>query len=985
MSAADLLDRRRILGRALREVGYTDNHIRFEWPVSDREALRRGAHDDDQDSYPSGSPRKLDVVAFYDERQRSWDTTAFVAELNRTDLVQQKESGLARAKELFELTASPCSLFSGNGRADLWVQCWEDHPQLIGDIPYSESDLSNRFRQHRRQIEREALERLRGGQRYLFDGVYEALREDLVQFLHRGISKAIWLAPSLLRNGPGEEENEKDRQALSRIAIGLMAARILEDKGYFGTAGQTSDARQILGMAEGRANGFFREAIKDDTKRLEERLGTPIVEGIFQRLMAHLTGPASFSMVTAEMLGYLYETALLADRRQRGSVTLNGIHYTPRSLAEQILSRIPVEEFRVSQRLVLDMACGSGSFILAATERLRQAYDPREAGAERNLIQHLQRHVVGNDIDPIAILVTRLAYLLEHWVRTGEPSNPPEPARLWQTNGLALSASKFPEGLPSVIVGNPPFGGQASGQQRANQFLEKSLDLLSSPGYLGIVMPGPFLKQRRDQSAPTRERLLRECELIEIWEQPLGTVGLTARQETCVVIARKRPEGNRRSQAATLFKLTYSSKKSAVRALQEHLRTTFTFVASGLPGRAQAAWIDDAMHRIIASPVDTVWRKIDLENNVGALCETALGLKALLSKAKFSAHPQEGFRPYLRTQGNILPYFLEKEHWASSSSSSRAYIDPSSAGHRPKEKSWPLFQGLKIVLTNNTNRNCTCQLRAAFDEHGVYPDGDIACLALRDPASVSNTWAGNLLQKRGQRELLLWLAAVLNGPVANAWIATAAPPRAIPEEVRLTLPLPSCFDRRIPKLVEKTLHARTPGDPGFEIWEPLANTTDGTADLDFQSLVAQINALVLESYGLSRQDGKLLHTYLKGMTEPWAEGEENAYRPLQGVAYRRIGGTVLSVDVKRQQVVVDIRRYTKKAGQPLKIPLPRHMPGWALREGAEFTCLAPSKAGGAEDLQNCWLLRDFQPLSYSYLQPQEIEEMIGFQPASAGT
>ena len=49
-----------------------------------------------------------------------------------------------------------------------------------------------------------------------------------------------------------------------------------------------------------------------------------------------------------------------------------------------------------------------------------------------------------------------------------------------------------------------------------------------------MVMPGPFLKQRRDKSQRIRTRFLLECDLFEVWEQPLGTIGLTARQETCV-------------------------------------------------------------------------------------------------------------------------------------------------------------------------------------------------------------------------------------------------------------------------------------------------------------------------------------------------------------------------------------------------------------------------------------------------------------------
>ncbi|HUT88062.1 MAG TPA: N-6 DNA methylase [Thermoguttaceae bacterium] len=385
--AGEVQERRALLLSVLSDVGYSEAHVQCDWQVSDHDELRRWREDDDPQSWPDGSPSRLDVVAFYDEREHNWDTTALVAELDRLDLTQNKESGFARARQLFELTAAPCTLFAGNGTADLWLKCWQC-PELIRDIPFDQASLRSRFRQHRRDLEREALARLRGGQRYLFDGVYHARREELVQFLHRGLSKATWLGDVLPKKG-SEKEYEEERRAFFRVAIALLAARILEDKGFFGTSGQTTNAREILANAEHAANGFFQQVVSEDLGRLDKRLKTHRVNGMLECLMAHLTGPASFSMVPPESLGYLYETALTAERRRGKDVELNGIHYTPRSVAQHIVDRIPVEELRPSERLVADIACGSGSFLLAATERLRDVFDAREHDAEASVLDHL--------------------------------------------------------------------------------------------------------------------------------------------------------------------------------------------------------------------------------------------------------------------------------------------------------------------------------------------------------------------------------------------------------------------------------------------------------------------------------------------------------------------------------------------------------------------------------------------------------------------
>jgi len=970
-----------VVRNALGSVGYSEAHVQFDWQVSDHEKLQEFARDSDPGNLPTGTPTRLDVVAFYDERERNWDTTALVAELDRLDLIQNKSEGRNRARQLFELTAAPCALFAGNGTADLWLKCWRE-PEPVRDIPFDEDSLRRRFRRHRRDVEREALARLRGGQRFLFDGVYHARREELVHFLHRGLSKATWLAP-VLAEEKLKKEYEPERKALSRVAIALMAARILEDKGFFGPREQSTDARQILEDAEHEANGFFQAAIRGDLTTLSTRLDSQLVREMLRSLMAHLTGPASFSMVTPEALGFLYETALTAERRRGEDVKLNGIHYTPRSIAKHIVDRIPMEEFRPSERYILDLASGSGSFLLSATERLRGIFDVREEGSEPDVLEHLRTHVIGNDIDPIAPLVTRLAYLLEHWTRTNEKKHVPEPRRLEERDALELSQDDFPDAPLTAIVGNPPFGATEHGQQLANRFMAKSLDLLSPGGYLGIVMPGPFLKQRRDQSKPIRKRLLVECELVEVWELPLQTIGLSARQETSVIIARKRLSAGRRQDPA-LFKSTYSSKGPALRALREHLRSTFTFAATGVPGQPSTYWLDDVMHRILASPVDRIWRKMDVKRNVGTLCETALGIKTVLGRAKFSPRPAQGYRPYLRQQGRIAPYFLLEEHWHDDRHPERSYVDPTSA-HRAKQALWHLYEQRKIVLTNNTNRNADCQLRAALDENAVFPDGDIACLVLRERTFIGDAWAKELVKRYDERVALLWLVAILNSPVVNAWIASTAPPRAIPEEVRTSIPLPAVLNPLIPRLVEKTLSAPRSGRTEFELWQAIPDPNASSRGTSFEELVAQINLLVLESYGLSRKDGRLLQKYLQGMTDPWIEGPENAHLPAPGATYRRITGRVISVDVKRQRMTLDLPRYSKKAEGPVRVPLPKHIPGWALREGAEFTCLAPTNKRDPSDLQDPWLLREFRPLLYSYMEPSEIEEMAGFQRLEATT
>ncbi len=77
-----------------------------------------------------------------------------------------------------------------------------------------------------------------------------------------------------------------------------------------------------------------------------------------------------------------------------------------------------------------------------------------------------------------------------------------------------MTSDFFESRSPSIIVGNPPFGRDTDGHQLANKFLLKALGLLAPGGFLGMVMPGAFLKTKSRGGTPaTRRQLLEVCEL----------------------------------------------------------------------------------------------------------------------------------------------------------------------------------------------------------------------------------------------------------------------------------------------------------------------------------------------------------------------------------------------------------------------------------------------------------------------------------------
>jgi hypothetical protein len=215
-----------------------------------------------------------------------------------------------------------------------------------------------------------------------------------------------------------------------------------------------------------------------------------------------------------------------------------GAFYTPATLVEALLAEAlaPVLRARLAAvaaaarestllaLTVCDPAAGGGHFLLAAARRLaedlarlRCGADP-PADARRAALREVARNCLyGVDRDPLAVAVTRAAL----WLEVAEPSLPLSflDRRLVCGDSLASASGFHPalsrgaavfdwrEAFPTVaaaggfdvVLGNPPFGGEAvTGGRRASVggnanpaalFAQRSLTLVRAGGRLGLVLP----------------------------------------------------------------------------------------------------------------------------------------------------------------------------------------------------------------------------------------------------------------------------------------------------------------------------------------------------------------------------------------------------------------------------------------------------------------------------------------------------------------
>jgi hypothetical protein len=90
-----------------------------------------------------------------------------------------------------------------------------------------------------------------------------------------------------------------------------------------------------------------------------------------------------------------------------------GEYYTPDWLAEHVLNEL--EYIGDPDKRLLDPACGSGTFLVMAINRIRKWYDENREQArfdEGDLCRKILSNVIGFDLNPLAVMAARTNYLI---------------------------------------------------------------------------------------------------------------------------------------------------------------------------------------------------------------------------------------------------------------------------------------------------------------------------------------------------------------------------------------------------------------------------------------------------------------------------------------------------------------------------------------------------------------------------------------------
>ena len=217
-------------------------------------------------------------------------------------------------------------------------------------------------------------------------------------------------------------------------------------------------------------------------------------------------------------LGKFYEKTLLHKERK-----ILGEFYTPKSIVRYILDAVGYKESNnIQTKKLIDISCGSGSFIILAVRDLisscfksfnRHDFSeilPEEA---RNIVLRIKENIYGIDVNPLACILCQINIHFELFelmkiIKNKDKSYHLPMFNIINSNSLAKNDTEQYD----YVVGNPPYlfirdipndqkqiikkgnFNTNNGQYDYYQiFIELGIRLLRSKGILGYIVPDSLL------------------------------------------------------------------------------------------------------------------------------------------------------------------------------------------------------------------------------------------------------------------------------------------------------------------------------------------------------------------------------------------------------------------------------------------------------------------------------------------------------------
>lgn len=748
------------------------------------------------DWFQPGSPLRCLPAAAFGRVPPSYDAACFAV------LVPSRVAGRELVSQHRALGA-PIAIEVAESEVSVWKVGRDDATTNVR-FTFDPTQLANVFSHHAEDWSAAAILRAKNigldlGPRQLdfFDlGLIPALEEHIRDKLHRLLQDVLTASTRAYRTSTG---NAPDERQLFRMVFRFLAAKILHDRGAEDFSDLTVKSRATDVLALTRKYYRHREPILTDPSAQDAAFTT-----IWNRV--------SFNNLSVETLAYIYEHTLVSESSRREL----GTHSTPSSIARYLVHHLPFESFSRNERFVVEPCSGHGILLVAAMQRLRDLLPASVPAATRH--RYFVDMLRGFELDAFAIEVGKLCLMLADF---------PNPNG-WQLENKDVFASRaFTTALQNarIVLCNPPFGdfseeersayGPLKSVRKPAELLYRVLQHLHEDGVIGFVLPRHFIDGGGYREL--REALARRFAELQVVALP-DRIFQVSKAESALLIAREpRAEGKRTSVA-----FTEVSDGDRLGFLNEYVFTRRD---------QQSKTVADIAKSLSIPQLSDVWKQLKHATPLGEIAHIHRGIEweSFDEAFCYSTSPKPGFRRgFGRIRRNLDAYLPPESE----------YLNVTPESLRRKAINWPWDRPKAILNAARLSRGGW--RLAAFPDltgsicsqrfHGVWPT---------EPSMPPE-----------------YLAAILNGPVANAYVATHERGRDNHISILSQLPVPSLGESERSAVTELVKH----------FIRSLQSTSSQEPTL--RELLLRIDALILRGYGLAPRYERQLLSYFDDQTRP---------------------------------------------------------------------------------------------------------------------
>jgi len=738
-----------VIQGALQRVGYSEFARDFSFGLGGTRAL---------------SEDRAPLVAFWSPQRDQFSSAVAVGWSHAQSAVRSLDS---MSKALW----APYAILTDASNVALWESFSSEtgRPQpyrLISELPLAE--LPSRVSEWAPLIEPSVVQSLKqkwrqaalyeasGEPNAFFDWAYKPNRDYLARLLTRCVRDAL---------------DELQQETLSEIQlrwfVRLVALRISWDKRWTDPGDRNSSASLLEGASR------YPTQIDLPPSRHDLEILADVISGHFQ----------SVSLATADgaLLSVLLTGAFLSKETQRATT----LYPTPPDIAWRILSGLPIELLSRSERLVFDGTAGTGTFLVAALERLK-ALAPDLAG--RELRSYLTGMIRGNDNVPAMADVSRVALDLSLGAVAGDEWS-------FSTDDVVGAIRKLnTPATPKILVGNLPFQSSGRTPDVAIRILDAYLDLLPRDGLLGVVVPGGLLSS--NAGVALRRRLLERIELLEVTQLLPGAFS-NANFEAVAWLGYAKTREDSGAQHFTTWRRLSPDRR------HEHVEVV-----------PQDSWLASPRCSMTPALADRIAASLTVEGTLEKILPPPQRTQGIVVGANarragaISREPSAGGLPYLDKARSLGPFQIDRVE-------GRAWIVC-----QLQDLQWPrmsylrLFAQPKVLVRRIPYSDQAWRSVAALDTSGLLPSDNFVAFAPHLPGSPE------------------FLVGLLNSSLINCLLSLRNQGFTIRMDEILNLPFPR--DRT--KIVEIEGLVRD-----LEKWRDLPPE-------DRESLVMRLDEAVFDSY-----------------------------------------------------------------------------------------------------------------------------------------